>query len=182
MRFRTTSIAGVVEVEAEWHRDERGAFGRLFCEREFADFGLNPRLAQCSLSTNPVRGTVRGFHLQRPPHAEAKLVQCVAGRIYDVALDLRPGSPTHGRFHAVELSRDAGLMLYIPEGCAHAFQTLEDDSAILYYISQSYAPQAAAGIRWDDPAIGVPWPLAEVAVVSVRDRSLPLLADLGVPG
>jgi dTDP-4-dehydrorhamnose 3,5-epimerase len=176
MRFRATPIAGVVEVMTEWHRDERGAFGRIFCDREFADFGLNPDLAQCSLSVNVRRGTLRGLHLQRPPGAEAKLVQCVGGRIYDVALDLRPGSPTYGRYHDVELSRDAGLMLYIPEGCAHGFQTLEDDSAVLYYISAHFEPAAAAGVRWDDPVIGITWPV-RAPIISDRDRALPLLAD-----
>jgi dTDP-4-dehydrorhamnose 3,5-epimerase len=177
MHFRPTSISGVAEIAIEWHRDDRGGFGRTFCSREFAERGLNSSLHQCSLSMNRRCGTVRGLHLQRRPHAEAKLVQCVAGRIFDVAVDLRPGSPTYGRYHAVELSRDNGRLLYIPEGCAHGFQTLEDDTAVLYYISQPYAPSAAAGIRWDDPSVGVPWPLADIAILSERDRALPRLVE-----
>jgi dTDP-4-dehydrorhamnose 3,5-epimerase len=177
MLFRPTVIPGVMEVSPEWHQDERGAFGRIFCQREFAEKGLNPDLAQCSLSTNLRRGTVRGLHLQTGPHQEAKLVHCIAGRIYDVALDLRPGSATYGRYHALELSPEQQRMLYIPEGCAHGFQTLEHNTAVLYYISVPYEPASGRGVRWSDPAIGVPWPLLEEAVVSERDRALPLLAD-----
>ena len=177
MLFQPTLIPGVMEVSPEWHRDERGAFGRIFCREEFARQGLNPDLAQCSLSTNLRRGTVRGFHLQASPHQEAKLVQCIAGCIYDVALDLRSGSPTYGRHHAVKLSAENHQMLYIPEGCAHAFQTLEDLSSVLYYISAPYEPSSSRGVRWSDPAIGVTWPLAGDAMVSERDRLLPLLID-----
>ena len=177
MKFHPTPIEGVVEVFSQWHRDARGDFGRVFCRREFAAHGLNPDVAQCSRSNNPHKGTVRGFHLQAKPHQEAKLVQCVHGRIYDVALDLPSGSPTFGLFHAVELSASDGRMLYIPEGCAHSFQTLEDDSTIIYHVSAFYEPSFERGVRWNDPAVGVRWPLADQALLNERDRSLPLLSE-----
>jgi dTDP-4-dehydrorhamnose 3,5-epimerase len=154
MHFASTPIAGVIEVRIDWHQDVRGAFGRSFCSRVFGEHGLCRDLAQCSLSTNGRAGTVRGFHFQVAPHREAKLVQCV------------------------ELSADNGVMLYIPEGCAHGFQTLGADTTVFYYISTAYEPTASRGVRWDDPAIGVRWPLAD-AVLSERDRMLPLLADCG---
>jgi dTDP-4-dehydrorhamnose 3,5-epimerase len=177
MQFRPTAIAGVVEVLIDWQRDERGAFGRAFCQEEFRAPGLMTRIAQSSLSSNLRRGTLRGIHLQTKPHEEAKLVQCIAGRIYDVAVDLRAGSPTYGRYHAVELDSREGRMLYVPEGCGHGFQTLMDDSVVFYQISTFYAPAAQAGVRWNDAAIGVPWPLPADAIVSARDNALPMLQD-----
>jgi dTDP-4-dehydrorhamnose 3,5-epimerase len=176
MRFITTRIDGVMEVGIEWHGDERGRFGRSFCASEFAEHGLTSKLSQCNVSSNIRRGTVRGFHFQTWPHEEAKLVQCVAGRLFDVALDVRPGSSTFGKYHAVELSAEAGQMLFIPEGCAHAFQTLEDATSLAYYISTPYHLESGRGVAWDDPAIGVPWPVRD-AIVSDRDRRLPRLAD-----
>jgi dTDP-4-dehydrorhamnose 3,5-epimerase len=176
MRFTKTAIDGVVEVTIDWRRDERGGFGRVFCTEEFAEHGLTSHLAQCSVSSNLRRGTVRGFHLQAKPDAEAKLVQCVAGRLFDVALDLRPGSATYGKHHATELSPESGRMLFIPEGCGHAFQTLEDATSLIYYISSPYRPESARGVAWDDPAIGVTWPV-EDAILSERDRTLPRLKD-----
>ncbi len=119
---------------------------------------------------------MRGFHLQAEPHAEAKLVHCIAGRLFDVALDLRPGSPTYGRHHAVELSAASERMLYVPEGCAHAFQTLEEATALIYYISVPYRPENARGVVWDDPALGIRWPLRDV-ILSKRDRQLPRLEN-----
>lgn len=175
MRFDQTAIDGVLEVSIEWHRDERGGFGRTFDVSDFTGYGLG-HLIQCSVSTNVRRGTVRGFHLQGKPHQEAKLVQCVSGRMLDVALDLRPSSKTYGRFHAAELSPDSGRMLLIPEGCAHAFQTLEDGTGLVYYISAPYAPDSGRGVLWNDPAIGVVWPIKD-AIVGERDRTLPRLKD-----
>ena len=175
MRFTRTAIAGVLEVEIDWHEDERGRFGRTFCADTFASQGLTSNLSQCSLSSNLRRGTVRGFHLQDTPHEEAKLVHCVSGRLFDVALDLRTGSATYGRYHAAELSAAEGRMLFIPEGCAHGFQTLEDATSVVYYISVPYRPESVLGVAWNDPAIGVVWPVAE-AIVSERDGSLPALA------
>lgn len=182
MRFDPTPLAGVVEVSTLWHRDPRGALGRIFCAREFAAAGLTPEIAQCNLSSNIARGTVRGFHLQDEPFAEDKLVHCIAGRIYDVALDLRPQSPTFGHHHAIELAAGDGRMLYVPRGCAHGFQTLEDASAVLYYISNFHEPGAERGVRWDDPALDVRWPIREGLTLSERDRGLPLLADYRAEG
>jgi dTDP-4-dehydrorhamnose 3,5-epimerase len=179
MRFHRTSIEGVVEIVSQPHEDHRGSFRRTFCAREFAANGLSATLAQCSVSENRLKGTVRGFHLQIAPHEEAKLVQCIAGRLFDVALDLRPGSPTYGRFHASELSADSGRMLYIPEGCAHAFQCLEDRTSLLYSMSSSYEPSSSCGVRWNDPTIGVPWPITDAVVLSERDSALPTLAAFG---
>src|SRR5262245_52485939 len=176
MRFAATAIEGVLEVSIEWHRDERGGFGRVFCAEEFAQRGLFSRPAQCSISSNLRRGTVRGFHLQAKPHQEAKLVQCAAGRMIDVALDLRPESATYGRYHAATLSAETGLMLFIPEGCAHAFQTLEDATSVVYTISTPYHPESSRGVLWNDPAVGVVWPIKE-AIVSERDSQLPRLKD-----
>jgi dTDP-4-dehydrorhamnose 3,5-epimerase len=175
MRFAQTAIDGVLELSIDWNDDERGSFGRLFCRREFEQAGLTSQFVQYSLSRNTRRGTVRGFHLQRAPSQETKLVQCTSGRIFDVALDLRRGSSTFGRYHAVELSADGNKMLYIPEGCAHAYQCLADDTRVIYYISNYYAPDNALGVRWSDPAINVPWPLPNDAIVSERDSNLPTL-------
>lgn len=175
MRFDATGIEGVLEVSIEWHRDERGGFGRSFSADEFAAHGLASPV-QCSISTNARRGTVRGFHLQAKPHAEAKLVQCVAGRTLDVALDLRPNSATYGKHHGVELSAESGRMLFIPENCAHAFQTLEDATSLVYYISARYVSDSGRGVLWNDPAIGVDWPIKD-AIVGERDRQLPRLED-----
>ena len=177
MIFATTPIQGVVEVTIESARDERGSFGRIFCRQAFASNGLSSTLEQCSVSTSARRGTVRGFHLQAAPHAEAKLVQCIRGRLFDVTLDLRPGSPTYGAHHAVELLADQPCVLYIPEGCAHAFQTLADDTRVLYYISAAYDPDSVRGVRWDDPELGIAWPIRRDIVISRRDRDLPTLAE-----
>jgi dTDP-4-dehydrorhamnose 3,5-epimerase len=176
MRFYSTPIAGVVEVSTEWHEDERGTFGRTYCAREFAAHDLDTELAQCSVSIPPCKGTVRGFHIQAPPNGENKLVQCTAGRVFDVALDLRPNSATYGLHYAIELAGNEGRMLYIPKGCAHGFQTLENANSLIYYMFAFYEPASARGVRWNDPDIGVRWPL-EVTAMSPRDRQLPSLRD-----
>ena len=173
MRFVETPISGVHVVELERHEDDRGFFARAWCRDELAGTGLTSDLAQCSISRNTVAGTLRGMHFQRAPHQEAKLVRCTRGAIYDVALDLRPDSPTHGRWFAAELDSESGRALYIPEGCAHGFQTLADDTDVFYAISAPYAPEAAAGVRWDDPAFAITWPDAAVRTISDRDRSWP---------
>jgi len=177
MNFQATPIEGVFEVQTDWYRDVRGTFGRIFCQREFSAHGLTTNLVQCNLSNNPQRGTLRGLHLQAGPHQEAKLVCCVAGSIFDVALDLRSNSPTYGRHYVAELRAGEGRMLYIPEGCAHGYQTLENNSSMMYYVSAFHEPAAERGVRWNDPAINVRWPLADEAIVSERDQHLPLLAD-----
>jgi dTDP-4-dehydrorhamnose 3,5-epimerase len=172
MIFRPTSIAGVWIVEPEPHADERGFFARTWCAREFAERGLADCFVQGSMSHNPRRGTLRGLHYQAEPHAEAKLIRCTRGGIYDVALDLRPQSPTFRRHVAVVLDAANRLALYVPEGCAHGFQTLEDDTEVLYQMSAFHAPEAARGVRWDDPAFAIPWPPAD-RVIAERDRTYP---------
>ncbi|CAN5378956.1 dTDP-4-dehydrorhamnose 3,5-epimerase [soil metagenome] len=176
LRFLKTAIEGVVVVETEVATDERGTFARAYSEEEFAAAGLNTEWPEHNLSTNRRRGTLRGLHYQRAPHEEIKLVRCVAGAIYDVAVDVRPGSPTLGKHVAVELSAENGRALYIPVGCAHGFQTLAEESTVFYLMSATYAPAGAAGIRHDDPALGIAWPLAE-KVMSAGDRALPGLSE-----
>ncbi len=173
MRLLGTAIAGAFLVELDRHEDDRGFFARAWDTTEFADAGLAPQLAQASISRNTRAGTLRGMHFQRSPHEEAKLVRCVRGAIFDVALDLRPDSPTYLRSHGVELTHENGRALYVPEGCAHGFQTLVDDTDVLYLISRPYVPEAAAGVRWDDPAFGIAWPDVVVRTMSERDRSWP---------
>lgn len=175
MKFIDTTIPGVYLLEMERRADERGHFARIWCEREFTAHGLNPKLAQCSASYNLRCGTLRGMHYQAPPHAEAKLVRCTRGAIFDVALDLRPDSPAYCRWIGFDLSPDNGRMLYIPEGCAHGFQSLEDGSEVLYLISTPFEPAAARGARWDDPAFTIRWPITE-PILSDKDRSWPLIA------
>ena len=174
MIFRPTGIAGVVVVEPEPHADDRGHFARTFCAEAFADHGLPTAFAQCSTSYNRRHGTLRGLHFQAAPYAEAKLVRCTRGAVFDVAFDLRPSSPTYGGWAAVELDPQAGRQLFIPEGCAHGFQTLADDSELFYQITVPYRPDAVRGLRWDDPALAIRWPLPE-PILSERDRLLPHL-------
>ncbi len=177
MQIRPTRLDGVFEIELDLIGDVRGSFARTFCAREFAAAGLDPVVVQCNVSFNPRRATLRGLHYQRQPHAEAKLVRCVTGAIYDVAVDVRRPSPTFGRWIAVELSAAKPVMLYIAKGFAHGFQTLTDDAQVLYNMSDYYAPASATGVRWNDPALAIPWPLPE-PIVSDKDNALPLLADL----
>ncbi|KAA0677116.1 dTDP-4-dehydrorhamnose 3,5-epimerase [Azospirillum brasilense] len=174
MRAIETGLAGAVVVEPTPASDERGFFARTWCARTFAEWGLDPALTQCSVSFNHRRGTVRGMHYQADPHGEAKLVRCTQGAIYDVIVDVRPGSATHGRWFGIELTPANHKALFIPKGFAHGFQTLADDSEVYYQISVEYVAEAARGIRHDDPAVGIVWPLP-VAVISDRDRNLPAL-------
>jgi dTDP-4-dehydrorhamnose 3,5-epimerase len=172
MRFTSTPVAGVVLVESDPVQDERGFFARVFCEREFEAHGLAARMVQGNISFNTRRATLRGLHYQRAPHAEAKLVRCTAGAIFDVAVDLRRESATFRRWTAVELSAANHRMLYVPEGCAHGYLTLTEASEVAYQVSAAYAPEAAAGVRWDDPAFGIAWPGAP-DVIHPRDRTYP---------
>jgi dTDP-4-dehydrorhamnose 3,5-epimerase len=174
MRFEPTAIDGVTIVRRDGRSDARGRFSRLYCVSEFAAAGLNTDWVQSNHSMTLGAGSVRGMHFQRPPHAETKLVSCTAGRAYDVAVDLRSGSPTYLKWAAVELDGDTGL--YIPAGCAHGFQALTEEVHLIYQHSAYYAPDAEGGVRFDDPALGISWPLA-VAAVSDRDRSFPLIDD-----
>jgi len=169
MIFKSTKIAGAYVVEPEVFTDERGFFARFWCEREFREHGLNSRIAQCSISFNTKKGTLRGMHYQIPPHAEVKTVRCTRGIMYDVIVDLRRGSPTFLQWIGVELNAENRSMLYVPEGCAHGFQTLEDNTEVLYQISEFHSPDHARGARWNDPAFGIRWPLPPQNV-SARDR------------
>ena len=172
MIFRPTDIEGVVVLEAERFEDERGFFARTWDGDEFAAHGLNDQVMQCSISYNRRRGTLRGLHFQAPPHEESKLVRCTSGAIFDVAVDVRPGSATRCHWVGVELSSENRLALYVPEGCAHGFLTLTDDAEVAYQISAFHAPNASRGVRWDDPSFGIEWP-AEVVVINDRDASYP---------
>jgi dTDP-4-dehydrorhamnose 3,5-epimerase len=167
-----TPIEGVRVVEPEPIEDERGLFARTWDAAAFAEQGLTNRIAQCSVSFNRTLGTLRGLHYQLAPHEEAKLVRCTAGAIFDVAVDLRPASPTFCDWFGVELSDANRRALYIPEGCAHGFLTLTDGAEVAYQISEQYAPEAGRGARWDDPAFGIEWP-CEVVVINERDGSYP---------
>lgn len=170
--FKPTALVGAFVVEPELRRDVRGFFARTWCREEFTAQGLNSALAQCSVSFTERRGTVRGMHYQDAPHPEAKLVRCVRGAVHDVIIDLRPHSPTFRQHLAVELREGSYRMLYVPEGVAHGFQTLADNTEITYQMSEFYRPGAERGVRWDDPAFAIPWP-EPVRLVSDRDRSFP---------
>lgn len=172
MLFSPTPIAGVVLAEAEPRTDARGAFARLHCPEEFAAAGHSFTPAQTSLSRNPLKGTLRGMHHQPAPHAETKLVRVTRGRIYDVAIDLRPDSATYRRWTAAELSAENLKALLIPEGVAHGFLTLEPDTDVLYQITPAFRPGHEAGVRWDDPAFGIEWPMRP-ALISDRDAAYP---------
>lgn len=174
MKLVETPIPGTWVVEPERLGDERGWFARTFDAEVFAAHGLEPAVVQASASFNAESGTLRGMHLQAPPHGEPKLVRCVRGAIFDVAVDLRPGSPTYCRWHGVELSAENVLGLYVPTGVAHGFQTLADDSEVLYQMGYRYVPEAAGGARWDDPAFGIRWPDAPGGrTISAKDLAYP---------
>jgi len=176
MIFRELNLPGAFVLEPERVEDERGFFARAFCREELAAHGLDPTVAQCSLSFNRRRGTLRGMHYQAAPAEEAKLVRCVRGAIHDVIVDVRPASPTLGRHAAARLDADNRLALYLPPGFAHGFQTLEDDTELYYQMSAAYSPEHARGFRHDDPELGIAWPLP-VSVISERDRTLPRFAE-----
>jgi dTDP-4-dehydrorhamnose 3,5-epimerase len=179
LKFINTPIPGAVVIEPDRLADERGFFARTWCAREFAEHGLKSVLVQCSISFNKRAGTVRGMHYQTPPHEEAKLVRCTQGSIYDVIIDVRPGSASFLKHFAVELSQASRTALYVPEGCAHGFQTLVDDTEVSYQMSDVFAPECSAGYRWNDPAFDFDWPL-EVTTISERDRRYPDFAPATV--
>jgi dTDP-4-dehydrorhamnose 3,5-epimerase len=172
MIFTETKLQGAFIIDVDRIEDERGFFARTWCQREFEAHGLCTQLAQCNISFNKSKGILRGMHYQAAPYAEAKLVRCTRGAIYDVIVDLRPDSPTFKRWVAVELTADNRRMLFIPEGFAHGFQTLANGTEVFYQMSQFYAPEYARGVRWDDPAFKISWPAAK-RTISERDRSLP---------
>jgi dTDP-4-dehydrorhamnose 3,5-epimerase len=175
VRFRDTSVAGAFVVEPERFEDERGFFARTFSVEDFAGRGLDTRVDQCSTSFNAKAGTLRGMHYQVAPQAESKLVRCTRGAIFDVAVDLRPDSASYLSWFGLELSAENGMALFVPEGCAHGFQTLVDASEVHYQISAPFTPEAARGVRWDDPAFGIEWPAAPPAgrTMAPRDASYP---------
>jgi len=172
MTFHRGALPDVMEVRIEPREDERGYFARTWCQREFEEQGLNAQLVQCNVSFNRHKGTLRGMHWQATPYSEAKLVRCTRGAIYDVALDLRPHSPTYRQWMAATLTSADQNMLYIPEGCAHGFLTLTDNAEVFYQMSEFYHLDSARGVRWNDPAFGIQWP-EPVAVISERDRTYP---------
>lgn len=172
MIFVATDLAGAFIIKPECLVDERGFFARTWCRQEFEQHGLNSRLVQCSLSYNAKKGTLRGMHYQTAPYAETKLIRCTMGAIYDVILDLRPKSVTFKQWVAMELNAENRWMLYIPEGLAHGFQTLEDNTEVFYQMSDFFHPECARGIRWNDPVFGIEWPLP-ASMMSERDRSYP---------
>ena len=172
MKFSPTALDGAYVVEPERLSDKRGFFARTWCRDEFRARGLESDLAQCSLSFNERRGTLRGMHWQCAPREEAKLVRCTAGAIYDVIIDLRPASPTYLRHVAVELTQSDRRALYVPPGCAHGFQTLTDECEVLYQMSECFAPVHARGARWNDPAFGIAWPIPDPIILE-RDNTYP---------
>jgi dTDP-4-dehydrorhamnose 3,5-epimerase len=180
VKFVATNLRDAFVLELERHEDERGFFARAWCRDEFEDHGLVPELAQSSISRNSRAGTLRGMHFQTAPHEEAKLVRCTAGAIFDVIVDLRPDSPTYTEWLGVELEAERGNALYVPKGFAHGFQTLVDETDVLYMISDPYVPEAASGVRWDDPAFAIEWPEAETRTISERDRAWPDYSRSGV--
>jgi dTDP-4-dehydrorhamnose 3,5-epimerase len=172
MIFKETKVPGVVEVHMEPKCDERGFFARSWCSEEFDRHGLRSNVVQCSISVNSRKGTLRGMHYQADRYAESKLVRCTKGAIYDVALDMRPSSETFLRWVATELTAANRVALYIPEGCAHGFLTMENETEVFYQMSEAYCPEAARGVRWNDPIFNIAWP-GKVEVISERDQTYP---------
>jgi dTDP-4-dehydrorhamnose 3,5-epimerase len=173
VRFRETGVAGAWVIDPAPRQDERGRFMRAWCAREFEQRGIGFVPVQANMGFSRARGTVRGMHFQTAPALEAKLVRCTRGSMFDVALDLRPGSPSYGKWWGEELTAENGRMLFVPELCAHGYQTLEDDTEMYYLTSAFYAPESATGVRFDDPAYSIAWPL-EATVVSPQDLGWPL--------
>jgi len=172
MRFTPTPIKGAFIVDLEERRDDRGFFARVWCQQEFVAHGLNARFVQCNSSSSRERGTMRGLHYQTAPYGEAKLVGCIRGRVFDVIVDMRPDSPSYLKAFGAELTEQNRSMMYVPEGCAHGYLTLEDDSEVLYPVTEFYHPEAEAGLRWDDPVVSVAWPETP-RIVSPKDQAWP---------
>jgi dTDP-4-dehydrorhamnose 3,5-epimerase len=172
--FTETRLEGAYLIKPERVEDERGFFARTFCQREFGAHGLNPHIVQCSISFNKRRGTLRGMHYQSAPHQEAKLVRCARGAIYDVIVDVRPFSATYRQWVAAELTAENRCMYFVPEGVAHGFQTLVDDTEVFYQMTEFYFPECARGVRWDDPGLAIHWPQPPTSIAP-RDLAFPLL-------
>ena len=173
MILTETPLAGAFVAELKRIQDERGYLARAWCHKEFADVGVDFQPVQANMSGSAKRGTVRGLHYQEAPHEEAKFIRCVRGAVFDVILDLREGSPTRGQWFGTELSADNKRALLVPRGFAHAYQTLQDDSEVIYLVSAFYAPGAEKGLRWNDPGIGIQWPITEGVTVSDKDVAWP---------
>lgn len=174
MIFTEGALPDTYVIDPERKADARGYFARIFCQQEFAAHGLTQTVAQANVSFNHERGTLRGMHYQATPHEEVKVVRCMQGALYDVIVDVRPDSETYGRWMGVELTAENGRALYVPEGFAHGYITLTDDTEAVYFVSAFYTPGAERGVRYDDPAIGIEWPIS-VSVISEKDRSWPAL-------
>ena len=172
MLFTETKLKGAFVLEIEKREDNRGFFARTFCQNEFRAHGLNPLVVQCNIAYNKKKGTLRGMHFQNAPHAENKLVRCTRGAIHDVIIDLRPHSPTYKQWVSAELTEDNHKLLYVPEGFGHGYQTLTETAEVIYQVSQFYAPESASGVRHNDPAFNITWPLA-VAAISDLDKNWP---------
>jgi dTDP-4-dehydrorhamnose 3,5-epimerase len=173
LKFTETKLKGAYIIEPELIKDERGFFARSWCQKEFTERGLNHNLVQCNISFNHKKGTLRGMHYQAKPYEEAKLVRCTMGAIYDVIIDIRLESLTFKQWVAVELTAENRKMLYIPEGMAHGFQTLVDNTEVFYQMSEFYHSESATGLRWDDPTFGIVWPQASQIIISEKDKSYP---------
>lgn len=171
MIFKETDLKGAYVVELETNVDERGYFARAWCKKEFSQLGLDTNIVQCNLSYNNKKGTLRGMHYQSEPYGETKFVRCVKGALYDVIIDIRKESKTYGKWIGVELSEKNGRALYIPAGFAHGFQTLEDDTLMIYQVSEFYTPGYEKGIRWDDSFFNIKWPQEEHRIISEKDRN-----------
>lgn len=172
MKFKELPLKGAYLIDLEPQQDDRGFFSRVFCRNELADQGLKTGIVQANLSQNHERGTLRGMHYQRAPHAEVKMVRCTRGAIYDVIIDIRPDSPTYLQWHGEELTDENRTTLYVPEGFAHGYQSLTDDSEVLYFVTAFYAPDHEGAIRWNDPSFEIDWPIAE-PIVSEKDAAHP---------
>jgi dTDP-4-dehydrorhamnose 3,5-epimerase len=175
MLFHETRLKGAFLIEPERREDERGFFARTWCREEFAAHGIHARWVQCNISANSRAGTLRGMHFQAEPHPEAKLIRCTMGAVYDVIVDVRTGSATYGQWVGVELSAENRRQIYVPEGFAHGFQTLADDTELFYQMSEFYHPELMRGFRWDDPALQIDWPPCRERIIAARDLALPNL-------
>jgi dTDP-4-dehydrorhamnose 3,5-epimerase len=172
MKFQPVRLSGIRLIELEPHEDERGFLARTYCADEFRTAGLNTEWPQCNLTLTRRTGAIRGMHFQADPHPETKLIRCVAGAVWDIAVDLRPGSNTYGEWEAFELTADNHRQLYLPGGFAHGFQCRSENTRLFYQMSTPYHPELARGFRWDDPQVNIPWPIEEVEL-SERDQGLP---------
>lgn len=181
MNIHKSDVAGILLITPARFGDHRGFFAETYSRRAYADLGIDMDFVQDNHSLSAQAGTVRGLHFQSPPHAQAKLVRCGRGAIFDVAVDIRKGSPTYGHWAGYTLSAKNGAQLFVPAGFAHGFATLEPESEIVYKCSDYYAPESEGAVRWDDPAIGIDWPLSGKAILSGKDTDAPLLADLESP-